>query len=162
MNKIAVASQNASELQKILTTLPFEFELLPETEPLIARLQPHLYSLVLLDIGRSSADLLVELHAGSPETIIILLTSPEERHQAIEQLYLGVHDYLLLPLDPQEVTLKIKRLLEERQFKQKVPGFLDDVPTGLLLLNEATQEMIQTLELAAAQRVILAKARQMT
>ncbi|MCB0169207.1 MAG: PAS domain-containing protein [Anaerolineae bacterium] len=162
MKKIAVASQYCSELQEILAEIAFEFDLFTEAAQFTAQFHHQLYSLVLLDVGLSSAALLAELHATSPETLIILLASPEERYQALEQLQMGVYDYLLLPLDASEVILKVKRILDEQSLKQKNSTFFDDVPTGLLILNEATQEMIQTLELAAAQRVILAKARQVT
>ncbi|MCB0167453.1 MAG: PAS domain-containing protein [Anaerolineae bacterium] len=162
MKKIAVSSQFNAELQKILATTSLDLDLFPETAQLTNQFSQQVYSLVLLDVGRSSAALLAEWRAISPETIIILLASPEERPQAIDQLYLGAYDYLLLPPNPQEFTLKVKRILEKQPIQQKISVFLDDAPTGLLLLNEATQEMIQTLELAAAQRVILARARQVT
>lgn len=162
MHKIAVASQYGSDLQEILATTPFELDLFPEAAQLTSRFHQQPYALVLLDVGRSSAALLAELRAISPETIIILLASPEERPQAIDQLHQGAYDYLLLPPDSREVTLKVNRILEEQPLKPKISTFLNDTPTGLLLLNEATQEMIQTLELTAAQSVILAKARQVT
>lgn len=162
MDRILVASRCSSELKKILTTILVEVDLLLEPMQIVEQFQERLYSLVLFDVEYSSESLLSKLQVISPNTIVILLAGADNRQAAIEQLGVGAYDYFMLPLDPTEVSLKIKRILEEQRFKHKLLGFFDDVPTELLLLNEATQEITQTLELDAALNIILARARQIT
>ncbi|MCB0208730.1 MAG: PAS domain-containing protein [Anaerolineae bacterium] len=162
MNTILVASQQNLEIRSILQALSVEIDYLSDPAPIGDWLQEKAYALLLLDTEYSTAPLLAELQGISPQTIIVLITTIENRPEAIAQMGVGIYDYLLYPFDPTEVSIKIKRILDDYQFKQKFFNFFDEVPTELLLLNEATQEIIQTLELDAALTIILAKARQVT
>ncbi|MCB0193153.1 MAG: PAS domain-containing protein [Anaerolineae bacterium] len=162
MDRILVASLHGLEIQKILETLSVEIDRLPDPSQISDQLQKKTYTLLLFDTEEANTALLAELQAISPHTIIILITTPDSRSIAIELMGIGIYDYLLLPLNSTEVSIKIKRILEDSQFKQKFVNVFDEVPSELLLLNEATQEIIQTLELDSALTIILAKARQVT
>lgn len=166
MDRALVASQYASQIEKLLAAVPaavpIEVDRVDEAGQIVAQLRERQHLLVIIDVAYADAGMLAELQAASPEPVIILLTTVDDRHQAIELLPLGAYDYLLLPLDQTESIIKITRGLRARQLRQSAPGVVSEVPAELLLLNEATQEITQTLELDAALTVILAKARQVT
>ena len=76
------------------------------------------FDLCLSDIrmpASSGIELLRQLAAASPETMVILMTAHGELDTAIEALRLGAVDYLLKPFRHEELIAKVRRLAEHRR-----------------------------------------------
>lgn len=163
---IWVASHQGPELQEILHRkfAKSSIYLWTETSPLFNHLADSSSSLLLIDLPLLSKVSPPEaffsiLKRISPQTEVIILTSPQQRPQAIQQLVQGAADYLLLPLDETELLVKVKRILE-KQTVHTSPA--NAITPELLMLREASQEINQTLPLDEVLKIILAKAAQIT
>ncbi len=76
------------------------------------------FDLVFLDLkmpGRDGLDLLPEITAQYPEIPVLILTADGSLEKAIEALRLGARDYLLKPVDPGQIVLRVDDLLKERK-----------------------------------------------
>jgi len=166
---ILIVSALGQELQELISATVSQSELLVELladkAQLFSLLAQRSYQLLFIDlIDLREPSFLVNVKAVSPQTSIILLAAESERRQAVKQLRQGVDDYLLIPVEPEELLLKIHRLLKYQPFDQN-PGFLVEAAPkndGLSVLGEATQQIIQTLQLDTVLEIVLAKARQIT
>jgi two-component system, NtrC family, response regulator AtoC len=88
-------------------------ELLREREP----------DLVLLDIGLpdiSGIDLIGQIKSVEPEVEVIMVTAVEETRMVVKALKLGAYDYLVKPIDAQELKVTIQNALEARRLKDKI------------------------------------------
>lgn len=110
--------------------------------------------LVLLDLHMPHSDgfhlltLLRSRHPGGPPVPIVMLTGdgdPQCRYRALSQ---GASDFLLKPLDPLEVVLRVRAQLETRELQRR-----------LALHNQTLEEAIaaRTGELEAAQVEMLGR-----
>lgn len=168
---ILVASRSGPEIyQELQASSKIQhliIDLLLDPKALFHQLGQKPYHLLLIDLeALSPLELLNHFFSEleSHLTAVIILAPPEARNQAIQLLQYGAIDYLLYPLEATELLIKSERCLEIQTLKQNAPLFsrsevgIDE----LLLLNKATQEIIQTLEPAEALKIVLAQARQVT
>jgi two-component system phosphate regulon response regulator OmpR len=73
------------------------------------------FDLIVLDImmpGKSGLDFIRE-NKDSIDTPIILLTSKGKADERVQGLEFGADDYLAKPFEPQELTLRIKNILNK-------------------------------------------------
>lgn len=105
-----------------------------------------------------------QLAQVSPHTGVICLANLEQRDQAVPLLQHSAVEYLCFPLTETELLTKIQRWLEYHRLKQGVN--LESIAAAeelsLLLLNEITHEILQTLQLDEALNAILTKATLLT
>jgi DNA-binding NtrC family response regulator len=88
-------------------------QLLHEKEP----------DLVLLDIGLpdiSGIELIGRIKSVDPEIAIVMVTALEETRMVVKALKLGAYDYLVKPIDAQELKTSIQNALEARLLKDKI------------------------------------------
>jgi len=74
-------------------------------------------NVVLLDIkmpGMSGMEVLAKLTADWPETCVIMVTGVADMQTAIEAMKLGAYDYLVKPLNLDDVVVKIQRAIEKK------------------------------------------------
>jgi DNA-binding response OmpR family regulator len=74
------------------------------------------FDLIFLDLkmpGRDGLDLLPEITAQYPETPVLILTADGSLEKAIEALRIGARDYLLKPVDPGQIVIRVDDLLKE-------------------------------------------------
>jgi DNA-binding NtrC family response regulator len=79
--------------------------------------------LILLDIGlpdTSGMSLLEEIRNGDPKASVIMITAVEETRTVVKALKLGAYDYLVKPIDAQELRTCVQNALENRQLKDKI------------------------------------------
>jgi two-component system NtrC family sensor kinase len=167
--RILLISTQAPALQQMIeaspTRLAGSVEVLTDPAQLLAWLAAQTYRLLLVDLellgGKSFWD---DLKAVAPQMGVIILAIAEQRRQAAEQLSHGAADYVLLPVEPPELWLKINRLLEIQAFDASTQTHPLDSATDelLLLLHQAAQEISQTWSVGEALKVVLAKAQQLT
>jgi DNA-binding NtrC family response regulator len=80
------------------------------------------FDLAILDIlmpGMNGLELLRQIRSHDPELSIILFTGSPTLETAVEGLRLGVSDYVIKPILPDEFLSRVKRVLEERQLRQE-------------------------------------------
>jgi DNA-binding NtrC family response regulator len=81
--------------------------------------------LVLLDIGlpdKSGLEVLEEIKSLEPEALVIMVTAVEDTRTVVKALKAGAYDYLVKPVDAQEVKITIKNALQNRVLKDKIKG----------------------------------------
>ena len=65
----------------------------------------------------SGVDLLPKVLAQDPDLAILMLTAIDEPRTAIECLKLGAYDYLIKPVDLEELELSLQHALRQRQLE---------------------------------------------
>jgi DNA-binding NtrC family response regulator len=86
-------------------------------------LDKELPDLVLTDINMSGMDgleLLAEIKARYPETVVIMMTAFSSIDTAVEAMRRGAEDYLSKPLQLADVQMSIGRALERRSLRSRV------------------------------------------
>jgi len=76
------------------------------------------YDLVITDLEMpemKGMELLEKIKELSPQTIVVIITAYGSMETAIAALRKGANDYILKPIEFDELTLKIRRLLEHRK-----------------------------------------------
>lgn len=167
---ILVASQQAVEVQAIIQTNMLEqglvIDVLDSNGQLFEQLPQYPRALLIIDLALvpAIASFFMQIEIKAPHTSVLLLAAEDERGQAIEYLQQGAADYLLRPIEPAELIFKINRILEFQALKQKFStlSYPEAGVDELLMLSEASQEIIQTLQLDEALNIVLSRACQMT
>ncbi len=80
------------------------------------------YDLVITDLRMpemDGLDLLKAVKLNSPQTSVIIITAYGSMESAIEALRLGAFDYLIKPLDFDDVILRVRRLMEHRELVEE-------------------------------------------
>jgi len=88
----------------------------------LAMIEVEEYHLVLSDIrmpGLDGNQLLDEVVRLSPGTDVILMTAYGSTDDAVSCLKKGAADYILKPFDPDDLTIRIRRLFEMRAIKAR-------------------------------------------
>ena len=78
-------------------------------------LDDHEPDLILLDIGLPDVDgveLLQEIRSGHPNVMVVMITAVNHVKTVVKTVRLGAYDYLVNPIDAEEVTLTLKNALE--------------------------------------------------
>ncbi len=80
-------------------------------------LQSGAYDLMFLDIklpDRSGMSILPEIRQHYPEMPVLILTAHATLETAIEAVHQGARDYLLKPIDPEHILVRVREVLLER------------------------------------------------
>jgi len=76
------------------------------------------FDLIITDLKMpeiGGLELLEKVMQRAPQTSVIIITAYGSMESAIEALRLGAYDYLVKPLDFDDVIIRVKRLLEHRE-----------------------------------------------
>jgi DNA-binding NtrC family response regulator len=124
-NTVLVVDDDVSILNALRMTLEGDFfvctakngsdavRLLREREP----------DVVLLDIGlpdTNGIELIGQIKTADPEIAIIMITALEETRMVVKALKLGAYDYLVKPIDAQELKVTLQNALETRHLRDKI------------------------------------------
>jgi DNA-binding response OmpR family regulator len=97
------------------------------------------YNLIFLDLKMpdiNGLDLLPEIREGHPDTPVLILTAHATLESAIDAVRKGARDYLLKPIDPEQIIERVHQLLDE----QKQPKRRKEIVLGIKgLLSELSQ-----------------------
>ncbi len=107
-------------LDRFLTRLGYEVAAAANAAEAMERLAADRPQAMLCDIRMpetSGVDLLPKVLAQDPDLAVIMLTAIDEPRTAIECLKLGAYDYLIKPVDLEELELSLLHALRQRQLE---------------------------------------------
>ena len=173
LGALLVASTQGIELQRIIKSQfdddSLSIQLWSGDVPLFSHLAERAYDLLIIDLETLSQisaaqTFFTTLKTVSSPTDVVLVATGDKRDRAIELLRRGAADYLLYPINPLELFIKIEKIFELQSLKQASMRVThpDSLGDELLMLREASQEINQTLPLDEALKIILSKASHLT
>lgn len=144
-------------LARILQRAGFEVTTAESGEQALTFLAANEFDLLYLDIRMpvlSGLDVLDRVHAGHPNTPVVLFTAQPDLSSAVEALRRGASDYLLKPLKPETIIEKTRAMLQVRQKERRKR----EIQTQI----EALQAELRTLEEPESGQPVQASAPQST
>jgi DNA-binding NtrC family response regulator len=88
------------------------------------------YDLVLSDLvmpGMNGIELLTQIRGSQPDVIVIMVTGFASIRTAVEAMRLGAYDYVTKPCDNDELIIKIRRALAEREKTRELMNLREEV-----------------------------------
>ena len=107
-------------LERFLTRLGYQVAAAANATEAMQRLAADRPQTMLCDIrmpDTSGVELLPKVLAQDPDLAVIMLTAIDEPRTAIECLKLGAYDYLIKPVDLEELELSLQHALRQRQLE---------------------------------------------
>ena len=107
-------------LDRFLTRLGYQVAAAANASEALERLAADRPQAMLCDIRMpetSGVELLPKVLAQDPDLAVIMLTAIDEPRTAIECLKLGAYDYLIKPVDLDELELSLQHALRQRQLE---------------------------------------------
>jgi signal transduction histidine kinase len=108
----------------------FHVELAESGEEALHKLEKEPFDLVLTDLKMPKMDglqLIAEIAKSKPETLTIMMTGHGTVDSALEAMKLGASDYITKPLNLDEMILRLRKVLEERQRFVRLKDFADQL-----------------------------------
>jgi len=125
-------------LYKALTRLGgFHVELAETGEEALQKIEKETFDLIMTDLKMPKMDglqLITKIAKSKPEILTVLMTGHGTIDSAIEAMKQGASDYLMKPLNLDELIIRIQKVLEERQRFVRLKDFADQ-------LERANQEL---------------------
>ena len=122
-------------------------------EEAIGHLKNYYFHIVVSDLklpGMSGIDLLKTIKSKTKESEVIILTGFGSIDSAVSALKIGAYDYLVKPLSLEELSLTIKRLVENINLKVKADYFKREISKKYFIgKSKAAQKVIDDVSLAA-------------
>src|ERR671928_215752 len=87
------------------------------TDEALARMASESFALVISDVvmpGRSGIELLREITARHPDTIVVMVSGIDRTQRVLDAVRLGAYDYLLKPCDLDVLSMTVERALDRR------------------------------------------------
>jgi two-component system response regulator HydG len=109
-------------LRALLGQKGYRVEEAPDGADAIAMARQTPYDLILMDIrmaGVGGIDALKEIRTINPAIPILIMTAYSSVETAVEALKSGAYDYLIKPLDPDELLLAIEKALDHRSLQEE-------------------------------------------
>ncbi len=127
----------ARSLSLILQRADYVVTTAPDGGRALELLQAGAYDMVFLDIrlpDQSGIQLLPQIHAIYPDMPVVILTAHATLETAIGAVRAGARDYLLKPINPEEILSRTKKILEEQskpKRKKEITGQIQALLTEL-------------------------------
>src|SRR5437016_13808439 len=107
-------------LTRFLSRLGYHVQAASNATEALQQLSAHNPQAMLCDIRMpetSGVELLPKVLAQDPDLAVVMLTAIDEPRTAIECLKLGAYDYLIKPVDLEELELSLQHALRQRQLE---------------------------------------------
>ena len=110
-------------LEKAFTEEGFRVDTVMNGKKALEMIGENSYALVIMDIMMPVMDGLTALKhirklPDPPETIII--TAHSSMENTVEAMKMGAEDYIVKPFDPEELVIRLKKVIEKRQLRDRV------------------------------------------
>ncbi len=112
-----------SSLSELLTDEGYLCETAKDGQEALEKINQNYFDLIIADIKMPRLDgisLLKEVNKLAPDSFFMLITSYGSTESAVEALRYGAVDYMLKPLDFEEVVLRIRNLAQHRSLMREV------------------------------------------
>lgn len=99
----------------------FECRTAGSADEALAQLAAENFALVISDMmmpGRNGIELLREITAKYPETVVIMISGVDRPQRLRDALRLGAFDYLIKPCELEVLTLSVERALQRRELER--------------------------------------------
>lgn len=118
-------------LDKALSRLGgFHVEIAESGQEALHKLERDPFDLVLTDLKMPKMDglhLIAEIAKSNPEILTIMMTGHGTIDSALEAMKLGASDYITKPLNLDEMILRLRKVLEEKQRFVRLKDFVDQL-----------------------------------
>jgi DNA-binding NtrC family response regulator len=107
-------------LTRFLTRLGYQVHAAANAKEALQQQAEHHPTAMLCDIRMpetSGVELLPKVLAQDPDLAVLMLTAIDEPRTAVECLKLGAYDYLIKPVDLEELELSLQHALRQRQLE---------------------------------------------
>lgn len=112
------------------------------------------FDLVLLDLkfGEvSGIDLLEQIKATSPESIVIMMTAHGSIQSSIDAMKKGAYDYIMKPLDIGQLKSLLIKAHEYKSLKEKIEYLQNEVQTrysvgGIIGISKRMQDLFELIQ----------------
>jgi signal transduction histidine kinase/GGDEF domain-containing protein len=125
-------------LSRALTRMGgFQVELAESGEEALQKIEKEPFDLILTDLKMPKMDglqLISEIAKSKPETLTMMMTGHGTIDSALEAMKRGASDYLMKPLNLDELIVRIRKVLDEKQRFVRLKDFADR-------LEKANQEL---------------------
>ncbi|HLK31433.1 MAG TPA: ATP-binding protein [Terriglobales bacterium] len=122
--KILIADDEASVLlttQAILQQEGYDVEAVSSGSDAIEAIRRRHYDLVLTDLkmpGQDGLAVLAEVRKRSPLTVTVMMTGYGSVGSALDAIRLGAYEYLLKPIEVEDLKQAVRRSLERKRFSE--------------------------------------------
>ncbi|NUQ00736.1 MAG: sigma-54-dependent Fis family transcriptional regulator [Armatimonadetes bacterium] len=102
-------------------------------EAALQAVREHLFPVVITDLrmpGMSGDELITKLRAEFPEQGVMVMTGHGTVQHAVEMLRLGVADYLMKPVNADELVFRLNRLFETRSLAEENTALREQVKSA--------------------------------
>src|SRR6266516_5362176 len=130
-------------LSLILQKENYRVETAANAEDALDCLQLREYDLMFLDLnlpGMSGIDLLVEVHRQVPHMPVLILTAHAALESAIQAIRLGARDYLIKPVEPEEILTRVAEVLAESEQPSRKKEIVSQIQALLAELQKMEGE----------------------
>jgi DNA-binding NtrC family response regulator len=162
---IADADQPFTDaLTRLLTHKGYKVQSVSEASSALEALQKEEFDLVMTAVdlnGTSGLKILQSLQKLSPRTLALLVASEGSLESAISGIRLGIQDYLLKPVHPEEVVDRIACLIAMRSQAEEIQwlrrkGNEDSEFSGIIGKSKTLMNVLETAKkVAATQTTVL-------
>ncbi len=136
-------------LMKTLTRLShFRVELAEDGDEALKKIEQENFDLVLTDLKMPKKDglqLVAEIAKSKPEILTVLMTGHGTIDSALEAMKEGASDYLMKPLNLEEMIVRLRKVLEQRQRFTRLRDFaahLERTNQDLKRIDEMKSEFV--------------------
>jgi two-component system response regulator AtoC len=117
-------------------------------------LQEEVFSAGIIDLRMPAMDglqLLRWLREEGPRLPVIMISAYGEVQDAVEAMKLGAQDYVVKPFDPEELVVRLKKIIEAQVLRDRVALEAREAPTdgAVLGLTPAMRELERTVQKVA-------------
>ena len=139
-------------LQGFVTPLGFEVASVASAEEALQRIAETTVNMVLLDVrlpGMSGLEALPEIRKLAPELPVLLITAYGDLRQAVAAVKGGAVDYLVKPVDLNELEAVIVDTLEKPSGEKASRPTLPELPQDVIFESAAMHRVAETLAVIA-------------
>ncbi len=125
----------------------------PALEDALRQLREQPFDVLLADLRleENGAELLARAHEAAPRVAVVVLTRVATFESALRALRAGATDYLVKPVDIDELRITIERGLEHARLERELADHVRELETAHEQVREFNEQLQQQVERATAE-----------